>query len=107
MRIPLIVDGEFNGKGIRPEPRSSVDISSLRLPQQFNDQLLQWLREYAALHISNYADQQETQRLDSVGKHLAIELQRIVGDGYQVYYYSDALTTKYVLDHGQFRVVPI
>lgn len=105
MRTTLIVDGEFQGKGIRGEPIFQLDPKSLHLPESFSQRMAHWLSEYASLHKSNYADQPEIERLDAAGMQLAMELQQLVGPEFQVYYYSDARTTKYVLDNGQFRIV--
>jgi len=107
MKTVLIVDGEFHGRGIRGVPISSLNPETLSLPTSFKQSLSAWLDQYATLHKSSYANQQEAELLDVVGMNLAKELQQIVGPEFQVYYYSDANTTKYVLDNGQFRVVPV
>lgn len=107
MKTTIVIDGEFHGPGLRGRSKEPIDIDSLNLPAEFKEEMRSWQDEYAKLHMSGYSNKSEIDRLDIIGRDLALKLQELLGNPYQVYYYSDAYSRKYVLENGDFREVPI
>ncbi|MCB2154253.1 hypothetical protein KQI84_05160 [bacterium] len=91
--IYLTIDGMSSGTGIRDSVTSEyLEPEALHLSDAVRGRLEHWLGEYRELHMRNYADAGERDRLDEEGLAIARIIKGEI-PGSKVNYFSDAKCT--------------